>query len=367
MKKAYHGGGGVYNTIGKDFEDIGRNKEVANADGLDAWFDPSPKAVAKLSKYLNFSIKTSPPVNGDGLKVAISKYRDVPEENIIIAGGSSDLMYALFPNLGVKRILILDPMYGEYKHIFENVLNGIKLATCRLLPKNNFEINQDEFVDLINKAKPELVVIVNPNNPSGNFLNKRDISKIIRSIPKKTLFAIDETYIDYADSKESAETLVPRHKNLIVIKSMSKAYSLSGARAGYIVASKDITEKIDRNIPPFSVSTPAQILAIEALKDNKYYRAKWKETRRLRKNFIKKLRGIPNIRIYSGEGNFFFIELLNKLSGSAEKVVKKLSKRNIYIRNADSMSNYFHKSFVRIAVKDQKTNKIIAEALQKIL
>ena len=65
MEKAYHGGGGVYNVIGTDFEDIRRNKEAANADGLDAWFDPSPRAVAKLSEYLNFSLKTSPPVHGD--------------------------------------------------------------------------------------------------------------------------------------------------------------------------------------------------------------------------------------------------------------------------------------------------------------
>jgi histidinol-phosphate aminotransferase len=367
MKKAYHGGGGVYNVIGADFEDIERGKDVANADGLDAWFDPSPKAVAKLSKYLNFAIKTSPPVHGDGLKAAISKYRGIPKENIIIGGGSSDLMFALFPNLGLKKVLILDPMYGEYRHIFENVLEDVELVKYKLLAQNNFEVQQNEFVSLINQTKPDLVVIVNPNSPSGNFLNKKDISKIIESIPKETLFVIDETYVDYVDTKESVETLVPNHKNLMVIKSMSKVYSLSGARAGYLVAGADIIEKIDRFIPPFSVSSPAQILAIEALKDSEYYKEKWEETRKLRENTIKALKEIPNIKIYSGEGNFFLIELLNKLSGKAEEIVKKLSEKKVFVRNADSMSDQFHGSFVRIAVKDAETNKKIIAVLKEIL
>jgi histidinol-phosphate aminotransferase len=366
-RKAYHGGGGVYNVIGTDFKNIERNKNVANADGLDAWFDPSPKAIAKLSKYLTFSIKTSPPVHGDGLKTAISKYRGIPEENIIIAGGSSDLMFALFPNLQAKKVLILDPMYGEYKHIFENVLNNIKLSTYKLLSKNNFEIRKDEFVGLINKTNPDLVVIVNPNSPAGTFLNKRNVTQIINSIPKKTLFVVDETYVDYVNPKESVETLVSTRRNLIVIKSMSKIYSLSGARVGYIVASADIIRKIDRYIPPFPVSTAAQILAIEALKDIEYYKGKWKETSKLREEFIKELRDIPNIKIYSGEGNFFLVELLNKLSGSAQEVVKKLSEKNVFVRDADSMSEQFHKSYVRIAVKDADTNKKIVAALKNIL
>ena len=367
MKKAIHGGGGLYRIVGIDFEHLEQGTKVVNADGLDAWFDPSPKAVAKLEKHLAFSIKTSPPVHATGLVEAISKYRNIPKENILVAGGSSDLMFVLFPNLTFKKVLVLDPMYGEYKHIFENVLQSIELDTYNLLSENNFEIETNDFINAIRQKNPDLVTVVNPNSPTGGFINRERILEVLESIPKETILVIDETYVDYVDSNQSVETLVPLHKNLIVIKSMSKAYALSGVRVAYLVANKELIERLDRYTPPFQVSLPAQILAVEALKDTGYYQQKWNETKILRQEFVKELWGIPDSKIYAGQGNFVLIELLNKNLGKAANIVNELAKKNIFIRDANSMGGQFRENFLRIAVKDADSNKKIAFALKELL
>lgn len=367
MSKAHHGGEGIYNVVGNNFTNLERIKEATNADGLDAWFDPSPKAVSKLSEFLTFSIKTSPPVHAEGLIDTISLTRSVPKENILVAGGSSDLMFALFPNLNCKSAMILDPMYGEYRHIFENVIDGVDLEKYLLTAEKDFNIEISHFISAINDKRPDIVVIVNPNSPTGKFLNKQEVLEILKNIPPETIFVIDETYIDYLDTKESMETLVSAHDNLIIIKSMSKVYSLSGARVGYIVAPKSTAEKIDKHIAPFSVSTTAQILAIEVLKDNAYYQKKWEETRTLRSEFIESLKQINNIKLYFGEGNFILIELLGTNKGKAEEFVKNLASKNIFIRNADSMSSQFNGDFLRIAVRDKQMNEKITIGLKELL
>lgn len=361
-KKAYHGGS-FWDGISPDFVSLEKSKNVINADVLDAWFDPSPKVIKKVSQFLTLSIRTSPPTHSEGLIKAISENRSVPENHIIVGGGSSDLIFILFPNILRKndKVLILDPMYGEYAHIFENVLD-VQLIRYKLAADKDFTIDYDSLNEAIQSNNPKLVVLVNPNSPTGKYWEKENILKLIESHPT-IIFVVDETYIEYVGKEKSIECDTERHRNLVVIKSMSKIYALSGARIGYIVAHTDILDKISSFVPPWPVSLIGQIAGIEALNDEKYYEAKWAETHILRENMIKNLRN-ESIKIFDSVANFFLVQLKN---GSAEKIVKELRKENIYLRNCDSMSSQFKDDFIRIAVKDEKINKVVLEASQKFL
>ncbi|MDO8583696.1 MAG: aminotransferase class I/II-fold pyridoxal phosphate-dependent enzyme, partial [bacterium] len=182
-KKAYHGGA-FFNAIGSDFATLEKSKEIISADVLDAWFDPSPKVIAKIKKFLPFSIKTSPPTQCEGLIKTIAKVRQIPEENIIVGGGSSDLMFAFFPHILKKSesVLILDPTYGEYAHIFENVTEN-KIIRHKLQKENDFKINYANLSEQITKEKPNLVMIVNPNSPTGQYWTKQNILILIKNFP----------------------------------------------------------------------------------------------------------------------------------------------------------------------------------------
>ena len=147
---------------------------------------------------------------------------------------------------------------------------------------------------------------------------------------------------------------------------MSKVYALSGVRVGYIIANEKIVDKLGNFIPPWAVSLAGQVAGVEALKDEKYYQEKYQETHQLRKEMTEELSKIKSIKIYPSVANFFLIELLDEKI-SAEEIVQRLRKQNIYIRNTDSMSSQFENKFLRIAVKNERVNKIIVAALRKIL
>lgn len=363
-KQAYHGGA-FFEAIGEDFSTLEKSKTVISADVLDAWFDPSPKVIKKINKYLNFAIRTSPPTQCNGLIKAISKSRGINKRNIIVNGGSSDIMFSIIPKLAKKnsKALILDPMYGEYAHIFENVSKS-KLIRHKLSKNNNFVVDFENLKKDILENKPKIVVLVNPNSPTGKFCASKKILNLIDTTSKEVLFLVDETYIEYVGKQNSLEKEASKRDNLIIIKSMSKAYALSGARVAYMVANKKRIEQLSCFIPPWSVSLLGQIAGVEALKDEKYYKNKYNETHDLLKIFINELSEIKGIKIYDSVANFFLIELINK-KFSAKKIVENLKKENIYLRNCDSMSQQFDDNFIRIAIKDKKTNHTIAAALKK--
>lgn len=364
-KKAYHGGA-FFNAIGSEFGTLERAKNIISADVLDAWFDPSPKVLSKVKAFLSFSIKTSPPTQCEGLIKTISRVRKVPKPNIIVGGGSSDIMFAFFPRIlkEDESVLILDPSYGEYAHIFEHVTQN-KIIRHKLKKEDDFKINYTQLSLQIKSEKPKLVVLVNPNSPTGQYWEKHNILTLSTRFPK-VLFLIDETYIEYIDKNLSLEKEAAKMQNLVIIKSMSKVYALSGARIGYLVAHENIIDKVASHIPPWSVSLVAQIAGVEALKDLSYYSKKHKDTHVLRNSMTTELKKNQCIKVYNSIANFFLIELLNKKL-KADQIIQELRKQNIFLRDCTSMSIQFKNNFIRVAVKDKKTNKIIVEALQKVL
>lgn len=162
---AFHGGKS-FEAIGEDFQNLSRADAIINADVLDAWFDPSPRVIEKLRSFLPFLIRTSPPVYAAGLKAALAHWGNVPPDCILTGGGSSDLIFTCLPRLCCKsaRAIILDPMYGEYAHVLENVLD-METIRFNLHATDDFRIDTDALIDDVLAKKPDLVVIVNQSHP----------------------------------------------------------------------------------------------------------------------------------------------------------------------------------------------------------
>lgn len=364
-RQAFHGGT-FFSAIGEDFSTLEKSQTVINADVLDAWFDPSPRVVKKIKAFLPFLARTSPPTHCEGLIRTISNVQGVPTNQIMVGGGSSNLMFTFFPHMlnHESVILILDPMYGEYQHIFTHVV-GSHLRRHLLTKKDDFIIHFDHLINEIKAIHPSMVALVNPNSPTGVYWDRENALALLQQIPKDILLVIDETYIDYINKSYSLEKEITRFSNLIIIKSMSKVYALSGLRVGYMVANKQIVDKISLYNPPWSVNMLGQLAGIEALQDEDYYKQKYAETHQLREETIASFKKNVNIRVYNSVANFFLVELLNN-KFSADDIYKKLVKKNIYIRNCDSMSIQFKNSFLRIAVKNSKNNKIISDAFNAL-
>ena len=356
-------GGASFDAIGADFDSLDSKDQVIRADVTDAWYDPAPNVVTALGKDLAWLLRNSPPTNSDGLVRTISEVRGIPEENLLVGGGSSDLMFAFFPHYGFDSVVILDPMYGEYTHIFEKVLEkDVRRVFQR--PEDGFRINIDEIVR--ESAGLDMVAVVNPNSPTGQYLTKAEVQELLTKLPEETTLFIDETYVDFIGRDQSVERLVTDHKNLVVLKSMSKIYALSGARVGYLAAHSDVVEQMGKYIPPWSVSLIGQVAGVEALKSEAYYRERIEETHRLRFDFSDKLGKIPGVVLYPGCANFVLLGI-GETGKKAQDVYDELARQNIYIRDASSMSSQFNQDFIRTAVRDRESNDKIYSALKGAL
>jgi histidinol-phosphate/aromatic aminotransferase/cobyric acid decarboxylase-like protein len=365
MMQAFHGGA-FFEDIGSDFSDLDRKNAIINADVVDAWYDPSSNVIEKIHEHLPWLVKTSPPIHSEGLVQTISKVRGIPAENLLTGGGSSDLMYLVFPQLLSKRkarVVLLDPMYGEYLHIIENVLH-LEPVLALQFKEYEFRVEFDALARSVVDA--DMVILVNPNNPTGGYVTREFVRDLLNELSPETLLFIDETYIDYVTPPASVETWVSRYENLIVLKSMSKFYALSGARVAYLAASRVVIEHLRAFSPPWAVSLLGQVAAVEALKDEKYYREKVHETHRLRQKLSQTLNTIAGLKVYDSVANFILMELTHS-GKSAAQVYREMREQGVHIRNCDSQSLQFRGQFIRTAVKDADSNQKIAQALERVL
>jgi histidinol-phosphate/aromatic aminotransferase/cobyric acid decarboxylase-like protein len=356
---AFHGGKS-FEAIGEDFRHLDRAGHVVNADVLDAWFDTSPCVLSKLQQYLPFLVRTSPPVYSSGLVAAIARARCIPSDCILTGAGSSDLIFTCLPRLAsqLRTVMILDPMYGEYRHVIETVL-GARTIRFDLHKEEDFRIDTDGLIQSVRRHRPDLLVLVNPNSPTGQHWPRREVVRLLDSISLSTWIVVDETYIEYAGREESLEGEACQRKGLLVLKSMSKTYALSGMRVGYLVGVPLTVGALAKWIPPWAVSLPAQLAAVEALGDRAYYEARYLETRVLREELARSLRKNPQITIYPSATNFVLVETRT----SAQCIVEKMRESNVFVRNCDSMGERFANRFLRIAVKSRSDNSRIADAL----
>jgi histidinol-phosphate/aromatic aminotransferase/cobyric acid decarboxylase-like protein len=362
MRMAFHGGA-FWDALGSSFDGLDQAPDIIGADVLDAWFDPSPRVLEKVREHLALALRTSPPTTCDGLVAAIAETRGFDRRQVAVGGGSSDLIFALLPRMvgATDRVLILDPMYGEYAHVIEHLIGS---EPCRhaLRAEDGFALDIDRLADDIRRLAPRLVIVVNPNSPTGRAVPGASIAFLAEAFPDTT-FLIDETYIEYVGAAHSVERATAHLRNLAVVKSMSKVYALSGARIGYLVAHPETLEPLARHLPPWAVSLVGQIAGIEALRDPVYYRARYDETHRLRERMTAALDGVP-VTVYPSACNFFLMRLHRH---SASRVIDRLRTEGIYLRNGDSMSPRFADDHIRVAVKAEPANDRIVSALRAAL
>jgi histidinol-phosphate/aromatic aminotransferase/cobyric acid decarboxylase-like protein len=168
----YHGGA-FFEAIGDELDQLERRACVINADVLDAWFDPAPGVLAALGEHFVWALRTSPPVGSDGMRRVVARTRGVDEANILPGAGSSVLIFlALRHWLNAdSRVLILDPMYGEYAHVLERVV-GCRVDRLELARSRGYAVSVAELSERL-EHRYDLVVLVNPNSPTGQHLPAR--------------------------------------------------------------------------------------------------------------------------------------------------------------------------------------------------
>lgn len=352
----YHGGA-FFDAIGDRFDRLDRVDDVIAADVLDAWFPPAPAAVAAMREGVEWQMRTSPPTHACGLVETIATTRGVRPEQILVGAGSSTLIFLALREwlTPASRVLVLDPTYGEYLHVLEHVV-GCHIDRMVLNPSHDYDVDSSALLRRLTDGAYDMFVWVNPNSPTGRHVPRDLVEAVVAKAPIRTRIWIDETYVDYVGPDQSLEQVTATRPNLVVCKSMSKMYALSGMRVAYLCGAPATLESLRGLVPPWPVSLPAQIAAVRALESQDYYEACWDETHALREELADGLRALGITSIVPGVANFLLVHLPQPV-GTAATLVARCRMDGVYLRDAAGMGTKLGPQALRIAVKDSATNR----------
>jgi len=361
----YHGGA-FFEAVGEEFGTLERLETVISADVLDAWFPPAPSVVDAIQRHLPMLLRTSPPTSCEGLVRAIARSRGVEPANILAGGGSSDLIFLALTRWlsGRSRVLILDPMYGEYEHVLEELV-GCRVDRLILSRADGYVVDPIRLVDRLRATRYDLAIIVNPNSPTGRHVSRAALADAISVVPEFTRVWIDETYVDFVGRETSLESIAATRDNVVVCKSMSKAYALSGARVGYLCASPSTIDGLRGYNPPWAVGLIGQVAAVAALAEPAYYESQWMATHELRRALARGLSRL-DVHVVPGVANFLLCHL-PRSGRDASEVVAAAREHGLFLREVGRMGRSLGPHAFRIAVKDHRTNERMLKILARVL
>ena len=312
--------------------------------------NPPPIEVIEQIKLSLEQINRYTPQNEvNNLVELLSEYADVPPESLILCSGS-DILIKEFIYLFSKgrQIIIADPSFFLISNTSQKTSSPILRVRINE-PEFNFPL--EPLLDEINK--PTLMIIDNPNNPTGNLLlNEKDVKMILEN--ENVILLIDEAYFEFCNITFSH--LIKCYSNLAIARTLSKSFGLAGSGVGYLIAGESTQERfsgLDIMLP-----YPSVISAIHALK-NKDYMYKFIEDIKQEKvrmiNLIKKL----GMAVYPSYTNFLLIK------SNINNLPQKLQERNILVSN---LSHYSLSSeFIRVTISSRKENNTFINVMKDII
>ena len=289
--------------------------------------------------------------NATALKNELAKLYDKAPSQIFVSNGSDDILNFAFLAFGADGILFPDISYGFYE-VFAN-LHGLPYEQVAL--KKDFSIDVADYC-----GKKKMVVIANPNAPTGMALPLKKIEKILQANPDNVVL-IDEAYVDFGG--ESCANLVEKYPNLLCVQTFSKSRSMAGARLGFAIGSEELItdlEKIKYSTNPYNVNALTQAAGVAALQENRYY---MKNCRRIIKsrNYTKKQLERLGFVVLPSKANFLFAKS-DKIDG--KELYLKLKEKGVLVR-------YFAKerirNFNRITIGSQEDMEAFIAAVEEIL
>ncbi len=289
----------------------------------------------------------------DQLYVQLGGYAGIDEKYVAAGSGSDQIIELLLSTLGGKRATVFTPTFSYFINRCE--LHGIKVDKVPL--NRNFELSSKEF--LKSARRSDLVYICSPNNPTGNQFDMQTISDIVEQLSGK-LVLIDEAYVDFADYSFSAQAT--KRDNVVVLRTLSKAFGLAGARVGYMAASEKFASLFRSTIQsPYPISVLSLAIASGVLARSDQVKRTIDLVRNERSRVLERLSAIDSVRTFRSDANFIFIEA----GSNYDSISKALSASGIVVKLIGNVAG--HRGCMRITIGTPETNDMFLQSVEGAL
>ena len=323
---------------------------------------PTPRMIEELKANFESLLRDYP----SGMQInslLASKYFSLRHEYIVVGNGAAELIKSLMENLRGK-VGIIYPTFEEYP----NRLTQDKIVAFH--PANeDLSYTADNLIDFYSDNPIENLLIVNPDNPSGNFIDRDGLDKLLKwSYENNIRLIIDESFVDFADKAIETTLLhndiLESHPTLCVMKSISKSYGVPGLRLGVLAsADRDLIDFIRKDVGIWNINSFAEFYLQIYGKYEKDYERSCALFRNERQQFLHELRAIPYLKVIPSQANYFLCEITDRFS-SHELTLKLLTDYNILIKDCSAKKGFPNgKQYVRIAIRRHQDNNKLIEAL----
>ena len=318
-------------------------KKIIKLSSNENPYGPSPKIIEVLAnENLKNNLNRYPEIDGSSLREAISKRFSLDKDRIILGSGSDEVL--LFSALGFCQDgdEILHATHGFEMY---SIVSKVVGAVPKIIKEDqNFNLNTSVIIDNITDST-KVIYIASPNNPTGTYLPRDQIVKLMKNIKKNIIVVIDGAYVEYVqkDDYDKGFSLSDEFENLILTRTFSKTYGLAALRIGWCYTSEKVANVIKKIKPPFNTTSISQALAIKALLDVEYIDKIVKLNSEIKNWFEDELNNL-NIKTRITEGNFSLIE--SSIEGVNE-ISNHLAKDGIIVR---SLESYNLPNFLRISI-----------------
>lgn len=296
------------------------------------------------------------------LRKALDEVLGLPFANTVVGNGSDEIidnLFRCFCNPGKDKAIIMSPTYGAYR-VFADI-NDVLVEQVPLT--RDFAIDfvglerflKQEKAKGENEGRSKVLFICSPNNPTGNAYPLDEIERVCSLFDGITV--VDEAYWDFS-SVESAATLLSRFPRLVVLRTLSKCWSLANARVGIALASEDVCKVLTSMKYPYNVGGPSQELALRGLAESDRVRETLAGTLREKKRMEEELPLLPCVvKLFPSDANFLLVRV-----GNADELYHYLAQKGIIVRNRSR--ELYCENCLRITIGSKEENDKLLAALR---
>lgn len=306
------------------------------------------KIVEKLERSL---WSRYPDYPAAGLTERIARAFQLKDDQVLVGHGSNELLYALaLTTLERGRSILLPaPSYAVAK--LAATLAGAKVATFPL--DRNFRYDPVLIHGAIRRHQPRLIFLPSPNNPTGSSLQAKDVAGIAGAT--RSLVVIDEAYHEF--SRIDLLPLLPRFRNLVLLRTLSKAYRLAALRIGYLLGEREVLSMVERGRPPHSIDLFSQIAGEALFDERETVRREIERTVRERERMERALAPLPGVRAFPSDSNFLLMRVPDE-----GKLFRTFLRQGILVRRLGASTGRL-KNCLRVTIGTPEENKAVLEAV----